>query len=321
LLFTAVDVIGIDPAGESAPRAEMLGGAVIRTAPGSGIYIHPLDMDKEYAKHENSKSEDPISLKSSFILSLFEVIIGGHYGLSPAQRTIIDRTTRLLYQNYVVDFDVEKIPTLLQFQQLLKSQPEREAKELALALEIYTSGSLDIFAHKTNVDIDSRFTIYNIKDVGNNMKTMAMLVVLDNIWNRMIENRRKGKRTWFYIDEIYLLINNEVSAQFLQELYKRARKWNGVPTGITQNIEDILKSETARTMLSNSSFIMMLNQAPLDKIQLAELLNISDTQLSFITNAEKGEGLIYTGKTIVPFVDKFPTNTKLYKAMTTKPGE
>ena len=185
---------------------------------------------------------------------------------------------------------------------------------------MYTTGSLDVFAHHTNVDVDNRFIIYDIKDVGS-LKTMTMLIVLDSIWNRIIQNRKKGKRTWFYIDEIYLLFTNETSASFLKQLYKRARKWNGVPTGITQNVEDLLLSDTARSMLSNCEFIQMLNQAPLDRAELAALLNISPSQLSYITNRNSGEGLLYVGKAIVPFIDRFPKNTNLYKAMTTKPDE
>lgn len=188
-------------------------------------------------------------------------------------------------------------------------------------MELYTKGSQDFFAKRTNVETSSRFVVYDIKDIGKTMQTMGMLVVLDSIWNRIIVNRKKGRRTWFYIDEIYLLFSNESSAQFLKELYKRARKWGGVPTGITQNVEDLLVNDTARTMISNCEFIMMLNQAPLDRGELAHMLNISETQLSYITNANAGEGLIYTGSSIIPFIDKFPQSGKLYAAMTSKVDE
>ena len=316
LLNTNDDVIVIDPEREYGPMAEMLGGEVVRIAAGSKYHLNPMDLDSDYADED-----DPITLKSDFILSLCESVVGGRYGLDPIQRSIIDRCCRLVYAEYVQDFNPAKLPTLLDFQNLLEAQPEREAREIAIALEIYTRGSLDIFAHHTNVNNTGRFVIYDIKDIGNNIKTMAMLIVLDSIWNRIIQNRKKGKRTWFYIDEIYLLFTNETSATFLQQLYKRARKWGGVPTGITQNVEDLLRSETARTMLSNCEFIQMLNQAPLDRAELAHLLNISNTQLSYITNSASGEGLIYTGSSIVPFVDKFPTDTLMYKAMTTKVDE
>lgn len=317
LLNTDDDVIVIDPEREYSPMAEMLGGEVVRIATGSKYHINPLDMDKDYADED-----DPITLKSDFLLSLCETVLGGRYGLSASERSIIDRCCRLVYSDFINSgYDKSKIPTLLDFQKVLEAQPEREAHDIAIALEIYTKGSLDVFAHHTNVDNNGRFVIYDIKDIGNNIKTMGMLIVLDSIWNRIITNRKKGKRTWFYIDEIYLLFTNETSAQFLKELYKRARKWGGVPTGITQNVEDLLLSETARTMISNCEFIQMLNQAPLDRRELAELLNISNTQLSYITNADPGQGLIYVGKAIIPFIDKFPTDTQLYKAMTTKPDE
>lgn len=210
---------------------------------------------------------------------------------------------------------------MLDFQNVLEAQPEREAREIAIALEQYTRGSADIFAHKTNVDLDNRFIVYDIHDVSNNIKTLAMLVVLDNVWNRIIENRKKGRRTWFYIDEIYLLFNNEVSANFLKQLFKRARKWGGVPTGITQNVEDLLLSDTARSMISNCEFIQMLSQSTIDRQELEALLNISPSQSSYITNRNPGEGLLFVGKALVPFVDKFPKNNELYKAMTSKPDE
>ncbi|MFQ6848590.1 MAG: VirB4-like conjugal transfer ATPase, CD1110 family, partial [Clostridium perfringens] len=195
------------------------------------------------------------------------------------------------------------------------------AKDLAVALELYTKGSLSIFANKTNVNTNSRFIIYDIKDLGKQLKTMGMLIVLDAVWNRITKNRAEGRRTWIYMDEIYLLFANEYSATFLFELYKRARKWGGIPTGITQNVEDLLQSDLARKMLSNSDFLLMLNQAPVDREELAKLLKISDTQLSYITNSNEGEGLLFSGNAIIPFIDKFPKNTKLYKMMTTKVDE
>lgn len=323
LLNTNDDVIVIDPEREYGPMAELLGGEVVKIATGSPYHINPLDMDADYADEQ-----DPVTLKSDFLLSICETVLGGRYGLTPTQRSIIDRCCRLVYADFLKTYnsatgkyDERKIPTLLDFQRLLEAQSEREAREIAIALELYTKGSQDFFAHKTNVETDARFVVYDIKDIGKNIQTMGMLVVLDSIWNRIIKNRRKGRKTWFYIDEIYLLFANETSAQFLKELYKRARKWGGIPTGITQNVEDLLMSETARTMISNCEFIMMLNQAPLDREELAHLLNISETQLSYITNSNPGEGLIYTGNSIIPFIDKFPQNGKLYAAMTTKVDE
>lgn len=327
LLNTDDDVIVIDPESEYGRMADLLKGdeknpnsAVIRIAAGSDVHLNPMDMDEDYAD-----VDDPITLKSDFLISLCETAFSDRYGLSATQRSIIDRCCRAVYEPYLSSkkdkdgkYDKSKLPTLLDFQAKLEEQPGYEAEQLATGLEIYTKGSLNVFAHHTNVNTDARFIVYDIKDIGNNIKSLAMLVVLDSVWNRILENKKKGRNTWFYIDEIYLLFKTETSANFLRELWKRARKWGGVPTGITQNVSDLLENDTARTMISNCDFVQMLNQAPLDRNVLAELLNISATQLSYITNSQPGEGLIYTGSSIVPFIDNFPKNTKMYKAMTTK---
>lgn len=320
LLGTNDDVIVIDPEAEYSRMAELLGGEVVRIATGSKVYINPMDIDIDY-----SDEDDPISLKSDFIISLCETALGDRFGLNPAQRSIIDRCVKEIYAPYFASqdpetkqFDRNKLPTLLDFQELLETKSGIEAEQLATALEMYTKGSLNLFSHRTNVNYDSRFVVYDIRDITANLKSLALLIVLDNVWNRIIENKKQGRNTWFYIDEIYLLFKTETSANFLFELWKRARKWGGVPTGITQNVSDLLSNETAKTMLSNCEFIQMLNQAPLDRQDLSALLNISNTQLSYITNANPGEGLIYTGSSIVPFLDNFPKNTQMYKAMTSK---
>ncbi|MDR1101633.1 MAG: ATP-binding protein [Clostridiales bacterium] len=316
LLNTDDDVLIIDPEREYAPLAENFGGELIHIAASSNNYINPMDMSDNYSDEEN-----PVVLKSEFILSLCECLLGGSAGLTGMERTIIDRCVRNVYADYVQDFDQEKIPTMLDFQLMLESQPEVEARGVALALEIYTKGSLSIFANKSNINLNNRFIVFDIKDLGKQLKTMGMLIVLDAIWNRVTTNRAQGRRTWIYLDEIYLLFTNEYSANFLFELYKRARKWGGIPTGITQNVEDLLKSELARRMLSNSDFILMLNQATSDRVELAHLLNISNAQLAYVTNSNAGQGLLFSGDSIIPFVDKFPTNTKLYQMMTTKLDE
>lgn len=325
LLNTDADVYVIDPEREYAPLAEMLGGEVVRIAAGSKVYVNPFDMDMEYADED-----DPITLKSDFICSLCETVIGGRYGMSQAQKSVIDRCVREVYVPYVEymqkhpergTVDISKMPTMEHFWKLLLRQPEPEAQQVALALERFVTGSLDTFAHRTNVDFHKRFVVYDIKDIGKGLKEMGLQVCLNDIWNRTITNKKQGKRTWFYIDEFYLLTQTATSASFLQEIFKRARKWWGVPTGITQNVEDLLLSPEARSILSNSDFVLMLNQAPNDKQDLAKMFNISTTQLSYITNADAGQGLIYTGKTIVPFIDKYPTNTKTYIAMSTKPDD
>ncbi|MEK4433105.1 ATP-binding protein [Paenibacillus sp. FSL M7-0802] len=320
LLNTDDDVIIIDPEREYTRLVSNFQGEVIHISAGSKNYINPLDMTMDYAD-----DDDPLMLKSDFVLSLCEVIVGGRYGLTPKEKSIIDRCLKLTYHKYLQTFSKEDIPTLIDFYEQLKLQEDPEAIEIATALELYVKGNLSVFANKTNINIDNRLVCFDIKDLGKQLKTMGMLIVLDQVWNRITLNRGKGKRTWIYIDEIYLLFANEYSAAFLYELYKRARKWGGIPTGITQNVEDLLKSDLARTMLSNSMFLMMLNQAKSDRRELATLLDISETQLSYVTNSDSGQGLMFIGngegKGIVPFHDEFPRDTKLYKMMTTKVDE
>lgn len=310
-LATDDDIIIIDPEREYSPLVKALMGEIINVSPASTNYINPLDMSQNYSDDEN-----PLVMKSDFILSFFECLVGKQ-GLTAKERGIIDRCLTITYAEYMQDFDAAKIPTLIDFYEVLKSQPEKEAKGLALSFELYVKGNLNVFAHKTNVNTTNRVVCYDIKDLGKQLKTLGMLIVLDYVWNRITENRAKGKRTWIYMDEVYLLFANEYSANFLFELYKRARKWGGVPTGITQNVEDLLKSETARSMLSNTDFVMMLNQATSDRVQLARLLNISDNLIAYVTNSDSGQGLICCGGSVIPFRDKFPHN-ELYDLMTTR---
>ena len=323
ILGTNDDVYIIDPEREYAPLAALFNGEVIRIAAGSNTYINPFDMDLNYAD-----DDDPITLKSDFIGSLCETVIGGKYGLSPVQKTVIDRCVRQIYIPYRnmlektgKTYDRDIAPTMDDFYRALLSQQEAEAHQLALALEIYCRGSLNTFAHRTNVNTNARFVVYDIKDIGTGMKEMGLQVCLDSIWNKITQNKGKKKRTWFYIDEFYLLTQTDSSAKFLQQIYKRARKWGGVPTGITQNVEDLLASKEARGIINNCDFIMMLNQSPLDRAELGAMLNISPAQMSYITNADAGQGLLYTGKFIIPFIDKFPSGNILFNAMTTKPED
>lgn len=310
-LATGDDIIIIDPEREYTNLVEALNGETINVSPASTNYINPLDMSKDY-----SDEESPLVMKSDFILSFCESLVGKQ-GLTAKERGIIDRCLTKTYHAYMQDYNVKKTPTLNEFYENLKAQPEKEAQGLALSFELYIKGNLNIFAHQTNVDTNNRVVSYDIKDLGKQLKTVGMLIVLDYVWNRITKNRAMGKRTWIYMDEIYLLFANEYSANFLFELYKRARKWGGVPTGITQNVEDLLKSETARSMLSNTDFIMMLNQATSDRNKLAELLGISDNLLAYVTNSDSGQGLLFCGGSIIPFKDKFPHN-ELYGLMTTK---
>ncbi len=305
------DVLIIDPEREYTNLVRNFGGEVIKISSDSTSHINPMDMNIEY-------SEDPLSLKSDFLLSLFETVIGGKNGLTAKEKSILDRCVRLTYQDYMQSFKKELTPTLKDFYEVLKNQKEPEAEGLATALELYTVGNLSVFSKKTNVNINNRITCFDIKDLGKQLKSMGMLITLDAIWNRIVENRKKGKHTWIYIDEMYLLFNNEYSANFFYELYKRSRKYGGVVTGITQNVEDLLRSETARSMLANSDFVMMLNQAATDRSELERMFNISPAQLQYITNSNPGHGLLFTGGSIIPFIDDFPKDTKLYKMMTTK---
>lgn len=316
LLNTDDDVIVIDPEREYAPLAAGFGGELIHISAGSRTHINPLDISLDY-----SDDDDPLLLKSEFVLSLCDLLVGGRAGLGAKQKSIIDRVVSLTYADYMRRPESTPMPTLVTFLDKLRSQKDEEAKDLAVALELYVTGSLKVFAQQTNINTENRFIVFDIKDLGKQLKTMGLLIVLDQVWNRITQNRGRGKRTWLYIDEIYLLFANEYSANFLFELYKRARKWGGIPTGITQNVEDLLQSDLARRMLSNSDFLLMLNQAPSDRAELAKLLNISDQQLSYVTNSNAGQGLLFSGSAIIPFVDKFPTNTALYRQMTTKVDE
>lgn len=306
------EVIIIDPEREYTPLAYGFDGEIVHISAGSKAFINPLDITMDYAD-----DDDPILLKSEFVLSFCELLVGGKQGLSAAQKTVIDRVCRLTYQPYFVQ-NMKEMPTLKDFYKILKEQPEPEAQSLALSLELYIEGSLSVFANRTNVDVKKRLVIYDTRDLGKQLKTIGMLIVLDQIWNRITENRAKGKRTWIYIDEIQLLFQNEYSANYFFELWSRARKWGAIPTGITQNVETLLLSDLSRRMLSNSEFILLLNQSASDRMELANLLNISSKQLSHVTNSEPGNGLLLAGKNIVPFVDDFPKDTKLYKMMSTK---
>ncbi len=315
ILATDADVIILDPEREYSLLVKALGGEVINISSTSRNHINAMDMNKEYGDGAN-----PVILKSEFIMSLCEQLIGGT-NLGAKQKSIIDRCTASVYRTYQQNDYTGAVPTLQDFRAELLKQDEPEAQEIALAIELFTNGSLNTFAKHTNVDTDNRLICYDILDLGKQLMPIGMLVVLDSILNRITQNRAKGKNTFIFIDEIYLLFQHEYSANFLFTLWKRVRKYGAYATGITQNVDDLLQSHTARTMLANSEFIVMLNQASTDREELARLLNISDLQLSYITNVEAGHGLIKVGSSLVPFSNKFPKNTQLYRLMTTKPGE
>ena len=315
ILMGLADVIVMDPESEYGHLIKALGGEVIRIAADSRTHINAMDMDANY-----SDSDSPLKLKADFMFSLCEQLMGpGHIGTK--EKTIIDRCTTITYREYLKNNFTGTPPTLKDFHKVLLAQPEPEAKELALAVELFADGSLNTFAYQTNVATDNPYICYDIHDLGKHLRSVGMLVVLDSIYNRILRNRKQGRMTFVFIDEIYLLFSSEYSSNFLLEQWKRARKCGACNTGISQNVEELLKSDNARMMLANSEFITLLNQAPTDRQELSELLGISDTQLSYVSNAEAGKGLLLCAGSIVPFEDKFPKDTELYKLMTTKPRE
>ncbi len=315
-LVTDDDIIVCDPESEYGTLVERLHGQVIRISPTSPHYINPMDLNLNYSDDEN-----PLSLKSDFILSLCELIVGGKDGLQPVEKTVIDRCVRLVYRDYLVDPVPEKMPILEDLYNALLKQEEKEAQYIATALEIYVSGSLNVFNHRTNVDIQSRIVSYDIKELGKQLKKIGMLIVQDQVWNRVTINREARKSTRYYIDEMHLLLKEEQTAAYSVEIWKRFRKWGGIPTGITQNVKDLLSSREVENIFENSDYIYMLNQASGDRQILAKHLNISPHQLSYVTHSGEGEGLLFYGSVILPFIDRFPKDTELYRIMTTKPQE
>ena len=329
ILQTNADVFIIDPDGEYTPLADAFDGQVVKIAPGSSDYINPFDLDVD-----NSFDQDlnPMAMKMDFVCGMIETMIGGFVKLNPSQRSIIDRCVRQIYTPYIehlgelppkngkpITIDKASCPTMQNLFDALLSQPQPEAQNLALAMETYAVGMFDTFSHKTTVDLSKRVVVYDIKDIGTNLRELALKVCLNDVWNKMMENRRYNKWTFFYIDEFHLLLSNSSTSEFLKSIWKRARKWQGVPTGITQNVEDLLASADARAIINNSSFIYMLNQSAMDRLALQDLLKLSDNDLEFITNVERGRGLIKTSRSIIPFMDDFPKNTELFKIMTTAP--
>ena len=312
-LVTDDDIIICDPEAEYGPLVERLHGQVIRISPTSPHYINPMDLNLNYSDEEN-----PLSLKSDFILSLCELIVGGKEGLQPVEKTVIDRCVRLVYRDYLADPTPEKMPILEDLYNALLKQEEKEAHYIATALEIYVTGSLNVFNHRTNVDIHSRIVSYDIKELGKQLKKIGMLIVQDQVWNRVTVNREARKSTRYYIDEMHLLLKEEQMAAYSVEIWKRFRKWGGIPTGITQNVKDLLSSREVENIFENSDYIYMLNQASGDRQILAKHLNISPHQLSYVTHSGEGEGLLFYGSVILPFVDRFPKDTELYSIMTTK---
>lgn len=332
ILTTNADVCIIDPDGEYGPIVSAFDGTIVKIAPGNGVYINPFDLDVD-----NSFDRDvsPIALKMDFICGMLETIMG-NVSLTPTQKSIVDKCVRQIYTPYLEHLqmlppdpktgrkptiDRDYCPTMQSLLDALLGHPQSDAQTLAMTMESYVTGTYDTFAHRTNVNLDTRVVSYDIKSIGTNLMELGLKVCMNDIWNRMMENRRANKWTFFYIDEFHLLMKNNSTSEFLKSVWKRARKWQGVPTGITQNVEDLLQSPAARAIINNSSFVYMLNQSLMDREMLKELLHLSDNDMEFVTNVESGRGLIKAGKSVIPFEDKFPQDTKLYEIMSTKPKD
>lgn len=325
LLRTDDDVFVIDPENEYGGLAKLFYGSSIRIAPGAEVHINPMDMGLDYAAEDEG---DPVALKVDLIAGICEAATGTRYPLTPIQKSVIDRCVKNVYKGYLDTLqaegkneDLSIVPTLLDFYKEVELQPEPEAHNLALTLEKFVKGTQNVFAYRTNVNINNRFTVYNIKDIGAGMKAVGLQICLDNIWNRMIENYKKGKNTWLYCDEFHILTQTDISAKYTQQIWRRARKWNGIPTGITQQVEDMMKTEDGRAIIGNSEFVMMLSMNAYGRQQMQKMYNLTDAEMEYITSSGSGHGLIYNGTDIIPFEDNFPKNTKLYNAMTTKVGE
>ena len=324
LLGTEDVVFAIDPEREYMPMAKALNGDIVKIAKGTTNYINPFDINLSNTADDG----DPVKVKSDFISSLCDIMLGGKYGLTPQEQSIIDRTVEKIYQEHIIylrnhnlEQDEKTAPTMKDFYNELNRQPELEAKNLALSLEKYVNGSDDLFSHHTNIDIKNRFVVYDIKDIGEGLMELGLHICLDHIWNTMIQNHHKGVKTWFYVDEFHVIMKNESSANYIASIWKRARKWNGIPCAITQNVEDMLKNENARTVINNCVYKLILSQSPLNRAQLSDILGLSKEEQRYIAGSKPGMGLIQIDTDTIPVDDNFPTDTKLYKIMTTKPEE
>ena len=315
-LLTSDDVIICDPEAEYAPLVERLHGQVIHISPASTQYINPMDINSNYSEEDN-----PLALKADFILSLCELVVGGKEGLQPVEKTVIDRCVHVVYRKYFENPTPENMPLLEDLYNALLTQDEPEARHVAAALEIYVKGSLNIFNHHTNVDIHNRIVCFDIKQLGKQLKKLGMLIVQDAVWGRVTANRSAGKSTRYYADEFHLLLKEEQTAAYSVEIWKRFRKWGGIPTALTQNVKDLLASPEVSNIFENSDFVYMLNQANGDRQILAKQLNISPHQLSYVTHSGEGEGLLFFGNVILPFVDHFPKDLELYRILTTRLSE
>ena len=314
----------IDPDGEYIKLAKALNGEVIDLAPGSQTYVNPLDMDIDYDGESN-----PVGMKTQYIISMIEIMLGQGRGINPEARTVVTRCCNTIYRPYIdhinklkesgagITCDKAAMPTLNSLYNELLRQDEPEARTMATILENYAVGSFATFAHRSNVETEKRLVVYNIKNLGSGMKDLGLHVCINDVWNKMIENSKKGTWTRFYIDELHVLLQSDSATKYLVQVWKRARKWKGVPTGITQNTEDLIRTEDSRNIINNTSFVIMMSLASADRTNLGELLRIPESQMEYVTNAESGHGLLYTGKTTLPFANDFPKDTELYALLKT----
>ena len=314
-LSTNDDIIIIDAEREYGDLVRALRGIVLEISPNSRHHINPLEIARGYGMGEN-----PVALKSELLMSICEQQMGEGQ-LGAFHKSIIDRCTASVYHDFIKSGGKARQPILSDWRNEIKRQPEREAQELALASELFVEGSLNMFAHETNVDIDSRIIVFDLYEMGDQLKPTALNVTMETIQNRVATNRLAGKYTWVFVDEVYLFFKYYYSAQFLYKAWKRFRKYGAALTAATQNVEECLRSETARLMFANSEFLVLLNQAATDRAELAKLLNISENQMGYVTNAEAGHGLLRVGGAIVPFANEFPRTGALYQRSHTTPTD
>lgn len=305
-----------DPEGEYQALVSALHGQTIRIAPNSSNFINPMDID---IVHEDYKSA--VSMKADFLFGMIELMVGRRSSLDGKEITCIDHAVEKVYERYKVNPVPENMPILGDLQQALYEQNIPEARDLALSMEMYVNGSLNVFNHRTNVDVNNRLVCYDVKDLGDTLKQLGMLIVQDQVWSRVAKNRELGKYTRYYMDEFHLLLREPQTAAYCVGMWKRFRKWGGIPTALTQNVKDLLASPQIENILENSSFMVLLNQAPGDREILARKFDISESQCEYITHAEPGCGLMLYGDVILPFINKIPKDTEMYRIMTTKLGE
>lgn len=324
LLSTRDEIYCIDPQGENDPIVSAMGGVCQRFTNGRDVYINPLDINLK----SGFEDKTPLNVKTDYVMGLCNIIMGSRLGLSPIEKSVITRACNFLYEGFLQylersgkDYDYEKNPTLRDLYNILLNQPEPEAQTLALSLERFVNGTYDLFNHHTNMDIENRFVNYNLKNIGAGLEELGLYTAVGYIFNRMMINVTLGIRTWLYVDEFYVLMSNPTAATYISTIWKQARKWDGIPTAITQNVEDMLKSPEARTVINNSDFKILLGQSDINRKQLSDLLSISPMEQKYIRRAKPGMGLLQIGDDFIPFDDNFPRDTELYRLMSTKPQE